>query len=82
MFPGILDTLDDVELAKELFLTHGMPTKVIRPDELIAQIRQNRAQKEEQMFQAELAEKEAKAARNLGSEVEKESILDKAMGTV
>jgi len=65
MFPGILDTLDDVELAKELFTTHGMPAKIMREDEDIAEIRRQRAEMNKRKFEAEIAEQEAKVAQKL-----------------
>lgn len=77
MFPGILDRIDDDELAKELLTTHGMPAKIFREDEEVAMIKQQRAQQQQQMFQAELAEKTAKVVQKLGKEVEKESVIDK-----
>lgn len=77
MFPGILDTLDDVALAKKLFTSHGMPSDVIRDDEEIQRIRQQRAQQQQQAFLMEMAEKEAKMASNLGKEVSDKSVLKK-----
>lgn len=80
MFPGILDTLDDVELAKELFLTHGMPAQVMRSDEAIAEIRNTRAKMQQQQFEAELAETQAKTAQKIQKPVEEGSIMEKMIG--
>lgn len=76
MFPGILDRVDDDELAKELFITHGMPAKVMRNDDEVAQIRQQRAQQQQQMLQAELLEKQSKAVQKLQKPVEENSIVE------
>ena len=81
MFPGFVDSLNDVALAQEFYISHGMPAKVMREPEEIAAIRQQREQMVQQQVQAEIADTESKAVQKLGKEVEQDSVIDKAMGT-
>jgi len=80
MFPGFVDILDDVELAREMFTTHGMPARVMREDEEVTEIRQQRAQMQQRKFEADIAEQEAKVAQKIQKPVEEGSIMEKMIG--
>jgi len=77
MFPGIKVLLKDVELGRELFLTHGMPAKVMRDDDEVAKILEQIAVREQQAFEMEMAEKESKIAQKLQKPMEEGSIMKK-----
>jgi len=79
MFPGFIDILNDVEVAKELYITHGMPARVMREDEEVVAIREQRAQMQQRKFEADIAEQEAKVAQKLQKPMEEGSIMKKVV---
>jgi acid phosphatase class B len=80
MIPGMLDVLrgNGAEIGRELFVTHGMPAKVMNTREEVAAIQKQDAEIAKKQFEMEMAEKESKIAKNLGNQVEPDSIIDKA----
>lgn len=67
MSPTILDKVDTDQLIDEYSDALGVPAKVIRTDEQVAEIRQSRAQAEQARAQAEMVAQGAKAARDLSA---------------
>lgn len=63
--PGILDLLDDQELIMQYADATGVPPKILRDPESVAQIRAARAQAQAQAANAENANKVAGAAKDL-----------------
>jgi hypothetical protein len=80
MIPGMLDVVrgNGAEIGRELFVTHGMPAKVMNTREEVAAIQKQDAEIAKKQFEMEMAEKESKIAKNLGNQVEPDSIIDKA----
>lgn len=62
--PAVLDIFDDDLTARELSDINGVPTKVLRPKEVVEQIRAERKAVEQAAHEAEIADTAANAARN------------------
>jgi hypothetical protein len=62
--PAILDSFDDDAIARELADINGVPAKLLRPVEMVQQIREQRAQAQADAAMAETADTAANAARN------------------
>jgi len=79
VIPGIMDVLkgQGSEIGRELFLSHGMPAKVMNTKEEVAAIQKQEAEIAKQQFEMEMAEKEAKIVKSYGKEVEQGSVIDK-----
>ena len=74
-FPDMLDLINGDELAKSLMVGYGMPEKVIRRDEEVAQIRQARAMQQAALQKQQALESLGKAAPGLNQQAQEGSIL-------
>ena len=74
-FPGMIDLINGDELAKSLMVGYGMPEKVIRRDEEVAQIRQARAMQQAALQRQQALESLGKAAPGLNQQAQEGSIL-------
>lgn len=78
--PEVLDKIDGDQLLDEYGEITGVPPRIIRPDDAVAEIRQGRAQMEQAQQQAEVIGQGAKAAKDLASvDMEKQSMLKALM---
>jgi hypothetical protein len=68
--PEVMDIFDDDAIGRELSEINGVPAKVMRPIEMVAQIRDERKQAMEAQQQVEMADKGANAARNMAKAAE------------
>lgn len=78
-FPDMLDMVNSDELTKQLLISGGAPEKIIRKDEEVAQIRQQRAQQQQAMMQQQALESMSKAA-SLNQKPVEGSILQEIAG--
>lgn len=62
--PSVLDTFDDDAIARELADINGVPIKLLRPEEVVAEIRRKREEAAADAAMAETADTAANAARN------------------
>ena len=74
-FPDMLDMVNSDELTKQLLISGGAPEKIIRSDEEVAQIRQQRAQQQNALMQQQALETLGKAAPGLNQQAQEGSIL-------
>jgi len=74
-FPDMLDTINSDELVKQMMIAGGMPEKIIRGDDEVAAIRQQRAMQAQAMQQQQALESMGKAAGNLNQPMQDGSML-------
>lgn len=65
IWPEVTDLIDSDALAKELMISSGMPEKIIRKDDAVAQIRQQRAMQQNAMMKQQALETMGRAAPGL-----------------
>jgi hypothetical protein len=66
VIPQILDVVDDDAVARALGFDRGVPAKLMRTEEEVAQLRQERAEAQQAQQQMELLQGAGKAAKDLG----------------
>lgn len=66
----VLDNFDEDAMARELSQINGVPGKIMRPMEVVQQMRDDRAKKAEEQRQLALAEQGAKTMQHLGKTTE------------
>jgi len=74
-FPDMLDTINSDELVKQMMIAGGMPEKIIRGDDEVAMIRQQRAMQAQAMQQQQAMDAMAKAAPGLNQPMQDGSML-------
>jgi len=74
-FPDMLDTINSDELVKQMMIAGGMPEKIIRGDDEVAAIRQQRAMQAQAMQQQQAMDAMAKAAPGLNQPMQDGSML-------
>jgi len=74
-FPDMLDTINSDELVKQMMIAGGMPEKIIRGDDEVAMIRQQRAMQAQALQQQQAMETMAKAAPGLNQPMADGSML-------
>lgn len=62
--PEVMDIFDDDAIGRELSDINGVPAKIMRPVEVVAEIRAERAKAQQASIEIEQAEKMANVARN------------------
>ena len=80
LFPGMADLINEDELAKQMMISSGMPEKVIRKDDEVAQIRQARAMQQQAMMQQQALESMGRATGGLNQKPVEGSILSEIAG--
>ena len=80
LFPGMVDLINEDELAKQMMISSGMPEKVIRKDDEVAQIRQARAMQQQAMMQQQALESMGRATGGLNQKPVEGSILSEIAG--
>lgn len=80
IFPGMTDLINEDELAKQMMISSGMPEKVIRKDDEVAQIRQARAAQQQAMMQQQALESMGRATGGLNQKPVEGSILSEIAG--
>lgn len=68
--PEVLDIFDDDAVGREISEINGVPAKVMRPIEIVQQIRDQRAQAAQAQAEAQMADQGANAARNAAKAIE------------
>jgi hypothetical protein len=79
LFPNILDRIDSDEMAEEILETTAFPQKLIRTDEEVAKIREERAKAEQAQLQAQMAMEAADRVPKLSKKPEEGSPMEKVM---
>jgi len=74
-FPDMLDTINSDELVKQMMIAGGMPEKIIRGDDEVAAIRQQRAMQAQAAQQQQAMDAMAKAAPGLNQPMQDGSML-------
>ena len=75
IWPEVTDLIDSDALAKELMISSGMPEKIIRKDDAVAQIRQQRAMQQQAVMKQQALETMGRAAPGLNQQVQDGSLL-------
>jgi hypothetical protein len=67
VFPEILMRINQDELIKHLLYLHNTPSKLVRSDEEVAELKQQQQQQMQAQQQVALAEQGSKAIKNVAS---------------
>jgi hypothetical protein len=76
--PEILDSFDDDAIVREISDINGVPAKIMRPIEIVAQIREERKQAQQAQSEMAMAEQGANAARNAAKAADTAGLLEES----